>query len=174
MSVEQIFNYNNAAETVANNVIQFDRDKHTFARLHDILPSSNLEALYSNWLFELQQSFRGSGVAMPEQTREEIDAKFAAVEARTDTKIVRIDGKLELILTKMTDLSAQFKRLNPTGREDARSTRNTIWGAGVGLAILIVAVAALFPVFFGVGTQVRDIIDHAIDAHIQDIQGPKK
>ena len=86
---------------------------------------------------------------MPEQTREEIDAKFAAVEARTDTKIVRIDGKLELILTKMTDLSAQIQAIKIHGREDARSTRNTIWGAGVGLAILIVAVAALFPVFLG-------------------------
>jgi hypothetical protein len=111
---------------------------------------------------------------MAEHTREEVDAKLAAAEARTDTKIARIEGKLDLVLEKLTNVGEQIRTTDAHGREDNRSTRANIWVVGVSLGILIAAIAALFPVFFGLGTQIKDMIDHAIDTHIQDTQPPKK
>ena len=39
------------------------------------------------------------------------------------------------------------------------------WVIGFGLAVLIIAVAALFPVFFDLGSKVRDMLDHAVQSH---------
>jgi hypothetical protein len=75
------------------------------------------------------------------------DAKIAASEARTETKIVRMEGKLDLVVSKLDSL-----------REDNRATRANQWVIGFGLAVLIVAVAALFPVFFDMGGKVKDWI----------------
>lgn len=79
------------------------------------------------------------------------DAKIAAAEARSDTKIARMEGKLDLVLSKLDDV-----------REDSRSTRANQWVIGLGLAVLIVAIAALFPVFFSIGAQIRDMVHSEI------------
>jgi hypothetical protein len=80
-------------------------------------------------------------------------AEIAAAEARTDTKIVRMEGKLDLVLSKLDGV-----------REDNRGTRANQWIIGVSLAVLIVAIAGLFPVFFGIGTQVRDLVHSEIQS----------
>ena len=90
------------------------------------------------------------------------DAKIASTEARTDTKIARIEGKLELIVSKIDGINSRLDDV----RHDSRATRANIWAVGLGLSVLIVGVVALFPVFFGMGTQIRDIIDKAIQAHM--------
>jgi hypothetical protein len=90
------------------------------------------------------------------------DAKIASVEARTDTKIARMEGKLDLVVSKIDGINSRLDDV----RHDYRATRANIWVVGLGLAVLIVGVAALLPVFFGMGTQIRDIIDKAIEAHM--------
>jgi len=70
-----------------------------------------------------------------------VEAKIAAAEARTDTKIVRSEGKIDLVLSRIDVLSAKIDEL----RDDNRSVRANQWVIGFGLAVLIVAVAALLP-----------------------------
>ncbi len=90
---------------------------------------------------------------MPDLTREEMKAEIALAEARTDTKIVRMEGKLDLVLSKLDGV-----------RDDNRATRANQWVIGLGLAVLIVAIAGLLPVFFGIGTQVRDLVHTEIQS----------
>lgn len=102
------------------------------------------------------------------------DAMIDAAEARTDTKIARMEGKLDLVVSKIdsinsginSQLSGINSRLDDV-RRDYRATRANIWVVGLGLAVLIVGVAALFPVFFGIGIQIRDIIDKEIQHHVK-------
>jgi hypothetical protein len=94
------------------------------------------------------------GVKMADHTREEIDAKIAASEARTDTKIARLEGKLDLVLSKLDSVMG-----------DNRVTRTNQWVIGFGLAALLITIAALLPVFFGIGVQIKDIVDHAVETH---------
>jgi hypothetical protein len=84
-----------------------------------------------------------------------VDAKIAAAEARTDTKIVRLEGKVDLVLSRLDAL-----------RDDNRAVRANQWVIGFGLAVLIVAVAALLPVFFSIGTQVREIVHSEIQSQL--------
>lgn len=100
---------------------------------------------------------------MADPSREEIDAKIAASEARTDTKIARLDGKLDLVLSKLDNV-----------RDDNRTLRSNQWVIAFGLAVLIVGVVALFPVFFGIGTQIKDMIDSSVLSHIQVAPRPTK
>jgi hypothetical protein len=91
-----------------------------------------------------------------------VDAKIAAAEAHTDTKVVRLEGKVDLVLSRLDGMSAKFDAL----RDDNRSARANQWVIGFGLAVLIVAVAALFPVFFSIGTQVRDLVHSEIQSQL--------
>lgn len=99
---------------------------------------------------------------MADQTREEVDAKISASEARTETKIARLEGKLDLVLSKLDHVA-----------EDNRSTRANQWVIAFGLAVLIVGVAALFPVFFGMGAQLRDMVrDEVVNSTVHAPQPP--
>jgi Fe2+ transport system protein B len=100
---------------------------------------------------------KGNGErAMADLTREEIKAQIEASEARTETKIARMEGKLDLVLSKLD-----------SAKGDSLAIRTNQWVIAFGLAVLIVAVVALFPVFFGIGTQVRDMVDSAVQSHLQ-------
>ena len=92
------------------------------------------------------------------------DAKIAASEARTDTKIARVEGKLDLVVSKIDAIGEKLNVL----RDDNRATRANQWVIGFGLAVLIIAVAALFPVFFDLGSKVRDMVDHGVQAHVKN------
>jgi hypothetical protein len=80
-------------------------------------------------------------------TREEIDAKLGKISAETDTKVARMEGKLDLVLSKMDDV-----------RDGLRSTRANQWVIGTALAVLIVALAFGVPAIFGNGLQLRDVV----------------
>lgn len=101
-------------------------------------------------------------IPMVEPTREEIDAKLRASSAEADTKIARMEGKLDLVLSKLDGVNSRFDDV----RDDYRSTRANIWVVGLGILVAIIGVAALFPVFFGIGAQVRDMV-HAESQAIQ-------
>jgi hypothetical protein len=121
---------------------------------------------------------------MADHTREEFDAKIAAAEARTDTKFERFEGKLDLVLSKLESVDTKITSAEAYARDenrniktyidnvesrihdDNRSTRSNLWVIGFSLALLIIALVALYPPFFGLGAQVRDIVDRAIEAAV--------
>jgi hypothetical protein len=78
-------------------------------------------------------------------------ARISESEAKTETKIARLEGKLDLVLA---NISAVDKRLSDV-RGDIRSTRSNIWAVGIAIATLIVAIVVLFPVFFDIGAKSR-------------------
>jgi hypothetical protein len=91
-----------------------------------------------------------SGVSMATQA-ELTEAQIAAAEARTDTKIVRLEGKLDIVLSKLDEV-----------REDGRATRANMWVIGVSLALLIIGVVAAAPVIFDLGMKTREAISKEI------------
>jgi hypothetical protein len=117
------------------------------------------------------QTARESEMAGP--TREEITHQVAASEAKTETKIARIEGKLDLVLSKLdaaaNDIGAKFasvgERLTEVRndvRADYAATRTNLWVVFVGILALIVALALLFPTFFDMGSKIRDLVDREI------------
>jgi hypothetical protein len=90
-----------------------------------------------------------------------LDAKLGRAAAETDTKIARCEGKLDLVLSKLDSV-----------RDDYVTTRTNQWVIGLGLAVLIVAVAAIFPVFFSVGAQIRDMVQKEVKAQIPEPPAP--
>jgi hypothetical protein len=104
----------------------------------------------------------GQGLALPrgremaDLTREEVDAKIAASEARSETKMAKLEGKIDLVLEKLDNLT-----------KEGHVARTNQWVIGFGLAALIVGVAALLPVFFGIGDRMHDIVERAVASHFQ-------
>ena len=82
-------------------------------------------------------------------------AEIAAAEARTDTKITRMEGKLDLVISKLDDV-----------REDGRATRANLWVVGLGLAVLIVAMITLFPVVLDLGMKTRESITKEVQEQV--------
>ena len=80
-------------------------------------------------------------------TDREIDAKFEAAEARTDTKIARLEGKLDLTIQKIDQLSTNFR--DAIGGMNA-SIAAVQSQARSNLQIMIsVVVAGMLAIFFG-------------------------
>jgi Fe2+ transport system protein B len=99
--------------------------------------------------------------AMSDPTREEIQAHISASEARTDTKIARLEGKIDLVISKLD-----------SAKDDSRTIRNNQWVIFFGLALLIVAMITTFPIFFNVGTQIKAMVDNAVQMHFQSTSKP--
>lgn len=134
----------------------------TFAAKIDVTEKNlNIQAPEVN----LRQARFGhnGGRAMADITREEIKAQIDASEARTEIKIVRLESKIDLVLSKLDSAKA-----------DNSIIRTNQWVIAFGLALLIVAVVTLFPVFFGIGAQVRDMVDSSVQSHLQKSDSPPK
>jgi hypothetical protein len=133
--------------------------------------------IYSTEVNTAQVKVSGES-AMSDVTREEVESRIETSEARTELKIVRLEGKLDLVLSRLDTIREDNRTMRESAREDnriilesvrqdGRATKANIWVIGIGLAVLIVSMVALFPVFFGLGTQVRDIIDSSVHSHLQ-------
>lgn len=83
-----------------------------------------------------------SGISMSEPTREEIDAKLAAVEARTETRFTELSGKIDRVADAVTRLTSDVTKELHEVKADNKRTRETI----VVTAILgvVAAIAALW------------------------------
>ena len=101
----------------------------------------------------------GSGSdKMTDISRDEVDAKIALSNAQTDTKFARLEGKLDLVLSKMAEV-----------QESTRATRANQWVIGTALAVLIVALAFGVPTVFGFGLQLRDVVhSEVLNSHSQN------
>lgn len=118
----------------------------------------------------------GSGPVAGDETQALVDAKIAAAEARTDSKLVGLTGRIDLLIAavdgadkRQAERMAAFERqivdLRNESKSDARSARGTSRNVGMGLAALIVGLvavvvtmASLYPTAFSFGMQVRDIV----------------
>ena len=93
---------------------------------------------------------------MTNPTREEIQAQIAASEARGETKLARLEGKLDLVLLKLDDV-----------KEDGRHTRNNAILIGVSLALLIIGSIAAAPVIFDLGFKLRETVTKEVQEQVQ-------
>jgi hypothetical protein len=148
--------YNNASNTAAPANVNIERSVEQFAAEAEGRTEQETQAL---------RDVRYEDNPMADSTREIIDDKVAASEARGETKLVRLEGKLDLIMKTIDDLARESKI-------DSRATRSNQLVVGFGLAALIVAIAALFPVFFGMGDRIHDIVDRAVSDHSRSLGKP--
>jgi hypothetical protein len=112
------------------------------------------------------QGFESSRSKMVTQD-EFTEAKLSAVEARTDTKIVRLEGKLE---TLSATIISRFDQLSEKLSADQDYNRNTRWfiiGSALtsffALAGLLVAMMTYGDALFGRGMNVRDVIQTTVE-----------
>lgn len=86
-------------------------------------------------------------------TREEIQAKLEAVEARSDTKFEKINASIEKVAGIVERLSEEVQRTSYQARADNQFTRWTL--AGIALAIIgtFIAVLAFGGDQFGAGRE---------------------
>lgn len=97
---------------------------------------------------------RYAGVKMATQD-DLVDAKIAAAEARTETKVARIEGKLDLVLSKLGDV-----------RDGQRSVVANIWVVFAALAAIIIGSIAAAPVIFDLGMKLRETITNEIQQRL--------
>lgn len=105
---------------------------------------------------------------MTDHTQELVDAKLQAVEARLDTKLTAMDGKLERFLDKATSLNEQLAgevlRMREDVKEiktDNKSTRTTTIVTGIGS---VLAIAALIIGLWAAGISVQQTLISAFQA----------
>jgi hypothetical protein len=110
-----------------------------------------------------------------------VDAKIAASEARGDTKIARMEGKLDLVISKIDAMNIRFddargdaREARATAHSDNVATRANIWLAFFGIVAVIVAIYALFPTFFDMGSKMRDSIEKEVTRQIPQPPGATK
>jgi hypothetical protein len=98
--------------------------------------------------------------AMADVTRDEIDAKLEASEARADTKLARLEGKLDLVVETVR-----------SSRDEARDNRRAIianlW---VIFGVLVAIVGILFtvlPTVLDLGFKWRETISKEVETQVQ-------
>jgi hypothetical protein len=95
-----------------------------------------------------------------------VHAEIAASEARSETKMVRLEGKFDTIsATILGKLDAVSEKMT-ADHEYNRSTRlvivSTVAGVAVALAALVVAMATYGDTMFGRGMNVKDVVQAVI------------
>lgn len=103
---------------------------------------------------------------MAEISREEIDAKLAAIEARSDTRFEQMLGEMR---TANAELRGEMKALG-AGIANAATTTTVIW-TGVGtffaLAALLVGVLAFGAQSASIGMSISDVAQRAADEAVK-------
>jgi hypothetical protein len=103
---------------------------------------------------------------MSEQTREEVDAKIAASEARADTKFAQLFGKID---TSNAELKGELGKIAVRIAGVERSTgglHTTIIVTAVAVVGVLVAILTFGQQWLGIGLTTRDLV-HAVAAEIE-------
>jgi hypothetical protein len=114
------------------------------------------------------QSLPSQENAMAEIGREELAANFRAAAAETDTKIVRMEGKIDLLANtisgKLDAVSTEIGR----AQQDAKDTKwilfGTILASALALMGLIIGLATYGDALFSRGMDVHKVIEETINA----------
>jgi hypothetical protein len=115
------------------------------------------------------------GASMSEPTREEMESHIALAEARTDVKIVRLEGRLE---TMQAILSGKMDAISEKISADHAYNRSTRWvmvALAAALGGLMVAMATYGDALFVRGMNVQEVIQNTIEKTLfQQSQPPRK
>ncbi|MCW5222782.1 hypothetical protein D8B23_02270 [Verminephrobacter aporrectodeae subsp. tuberculatae] len=76
---------------------------------------------------------------MTEVTKDLLDAKLEAIEVRMDARIASIEGKFNIMFSKMESMQEQFTEVRKEGKADAKMTRNIIIATGITVVFGIAA-----------------------------------
>jgi hypothetical protein len=112
----------------------------------------------------IQRIVYGAEMATP--TREEINAEIAAAEARTDTKIVRLEGKIDLVISKLDAANI----INAAIRQEVRDSRRAVianaWVIFAAMVGIVAIVATVGPMIFDLGMRTREAITKEIQERL--------
>jgi hypothetical protein len=100
---------------------------------------------------------------MATPTREEINAEIAAAEARTDTKIVRLEGKIDLVISKLDAANTINAAIRQEVRDSGRAVIANAWVIFAAMVGIVAIVATVGPMIFDLGIRTRE-------ANTKDIQ----
>jgi uncharacterized protein YlzI (FlbEa/FlbD family) len=106
-------------------------------------------------------------------SKDEVKFQIEASEARTDTKIERVNGKLDLVLEKISEVNDNYK----TNRSNMLVGFFSVAGLLIALGGIIIAVWAAMPAFMDVGSKVREIAAseaRAVSASAHKSEAPSK
>ncbi len=102
-------------------------------------------------------------------------AEIAAAEARTDTKIAKLEGKLDLVISKLDAINETTSATRKEVKDSERAVKANGWVIFGALLAAIVVIAFGLPAVFDLGTKLRDTIakEVQVQLHKQD-QTPKE
>ena len=90
---------------------------------------------------------------MPDQTREEVDAKIARAKAETSVEITRMEGKIDnlanTISARFDNLTREVDRARNEVKDSRFVTMGTIVASALGVAAIIVTMAVYGDAMFG-------------------------
>jgi len=92
------------------------------------------------------------------------DLKIQAAESRTDTKIVRLEGKLDLMLARVEAIGADARR----GADEVHRYRNSVWAAAGAVMVILGLLFTVGQWMFGTGMQLREAVRSEVQ--LQDEQ----
>jgi roadblock/LC7 domain-containing protein len=144
--------------------------------------NDNVSLLASNTSISTSQMVYGDvfgrskdSAKMSDLTREEIQAQIAASEARGDTRVVRLEGKIDtLTATIIGKLDAANEKMS-ADHEYNRTTRWVMVGLAIAIGGLMVGMATYGDAMFGRGMSVRDVVQTVLKENaIQSAPKPPK
>lgn len=107
-------------------------------------------------------------------SREELDAKLESQGAQTDTKIARLEGKLDLVIAKLDYVMKDNSETRDTIRSEGQNSRVITWTVGVGILAVVVAAIALFPAIFDMGSKNQEGLNRAVREYFDSHLAPPK
>lgn len=133
-----------------------------FAKTNNAANTAAPAVAESAALKALGNTVRYEDIRMPDPTREEIDAKIAASEARGAIDIVRLEGKLEAFAATLSGKMDALQTSIQNAAAYNRDTRSLIIASAFALAALIVGMATYGDALFGRGMNVRDMVQAVV------------
>jgi hypothetical protein len=133
-----------------------------FAKTNNAANTAAPAVAESATLKTLGNTVRYEDIRMPDPTREEIDAKIAASEARGAIDIVRLEGKLEAFAATLSGKMDALQTSIQNAAAYNRDTRSLIIASAFALAALIVGMATYGDALFGRGMNVRDVVQAVV------------
>jgi hypothetical protein len=112
---------------------------------------------------------------MSDPTREEIQAHIAASEARGETSLARLEGKLDTISATIVGKIGELSTQVGEHRRDRNLIIGTIVVAAIAVSGLVVSMATYGDALFGRGMNVRDVVQTVLKENaIQSAPKPQK
>jgi len=126
--------------------------------------------------------------SMSDISRDEIDAKIAAAEARTETKLTGLESKIDaLTITlkaaidannasvtsalsatniKLDNLKDNIGKADDYNHQSRWIIISTVIGSAIAILAISISVISLFPPVLTIGTQIKDLVDHSVELKI--------